>query len=852
MLARVGLLGWLVLISVPGVRAQSARRPPDSVTVVPGEGYPAGWLRSWLAGQGYRKLWGVPMRTEVANLALLGGGLSPLKAGGGMTTRTLHMEGGDGHRYVFRSVDKYVGQGLPEELQHTVIESALQDQISAFHPTGAPVVAALLEAIGVLHTSPRFMVLPDDPRLGEFRHFAGTLVLFEARPDSGWMGARQVISTPDLYEKLDSNPRHRVAAGEYLAIRLVDLWVGDRDRSVNNSDWGEFGTRAAPVWRPIPRDRDQAFINLDGAIKKLVRTHEPRLVRYGEGEPEVVGLTRNAWDVDRRVLTGLEKPAWDSVTANVLARISDSVIDAAVRRLPPEHFQAAGATLAAALKARRRYIASASGQLYRLVAEYADIHATDLSDHAEVTRLDDGKVFVRLYPGGPDGTARDSLPSFQRAFHPEETREVRLYLKGHADRAVVSGAARSPITVRIIGGEGADTLADSSTGASRTLLYDGGDGTGFESAGHARVIRRHAEPRRLWGENAALPPDWGHRTFPAASLAYSGDLGIVAGAGVMIERYGFLKSPYKSRQSLSAAYSMGTGLPMVQYRHEMREVIPRRADVTLEARWSGIDILHFHGFGNETERQGSRAFHRVQQRRLSLAPSVVVNVGRAMTVTFGPLFATSVTDTSSDAETFLSSNRPYGSGTFSQLGGRAAIEIDTRDRGTASGSGLHVTASGSHYPGVLESTRSGFGAVDASVTTYLSATKEGNQTAALRLGGRKVFGAAPFYEAAFIGGYGTVRGFRAERFAGTASAYANLELRFNVTRMKLLVPADVGVFGLLDAGRVFQPGEQSGLWHTAAGGGLWVAPVRRSTVFSLAFARSAEGPTIYLGSGFMY
>jgi hemolysin activation/secretion protein len=115
-----------------------------------------------------------------------------------------------------------------------------------------------------------------------------------------------------------------------------------------------------------------------------------------------------------------------------------------------------------------------------------------------------------------------------------------------------------------------------------------------------------------------------------------------------------------------------------------------------------------------------------------------------------------------------------------------------------------------------------------------------------------VFGTAPFYEAAFIGGLGTVRGLRAERFAGTASAYANVELRTYLSRIRLVVPADFGLFGLMDAGRVFQTGESSRKWHTAVGGGLWIAPLRRENVFSLALARGSEGSALYLTSGFMY
>jgi outer membrane protein assembly factor BamA len=349
-----------------------------------------------------------------------------------------------------------------------------------------------------------------------------------------------------------------------------------------------------------------------------------------------------------------------------------------------------------------------------------------------------------------------------------------------------------------------------------------------------------------------MVPDWGRRRVPSTTLAFNRDVGLLIGAGTVMERYGFLKTPYRTKVSLSAAYATRAGLPVLDYRHELKDVVPGRADLSFQARWSGIEVLHFHGFGNDTEVEGSREFHRVDQRLLTLAPAATISIGHSSTLTVGPRFTMSVTDTAAEEGSFLSLERPYGSGTFTQLGARAEARVETRDRGTASGSGWLVIAGGSYHPGILDSERGSFGEVNGAITTYLSATKEGNQTAALRLGGKKVLGTAPFYEAAFIGGLGTVRGLRAERFAGTGAAYANLELRTYLTQIRLIVPADFGVFGLMDAGRVFQSGESSRKWHTAVGGGLWIAPLQRANVFSLALARGSEGAALYLTSGFMY
>ena len=70
-----------------------------------------------------------------------------------------------------------------------------------------------------------------------------------------------------------------------------------------------------------------------------------------------------------------------------------------------------------------------------------------------------------------------------------------------------------------------------------------------------------------------------------------------------------------------------------------------------------------------------------------------------------------------------------------------------------------------------------------------------------------MWGTFPYYEAAFIGGSDNVRGLREQRFAGDASVYGSAELRVFVTHFFLLFPADFGVLGLSDVGRVYSKGQ---------------------------------------------
>ncbi|MGD8361340.1 MAG: hypothetical protein PVJ04_07890, partial [Gemmatimonadota bacterium] len=358
------LLALLALLLPGGGGLQGQEPPPplpaaDSATVVAAGHCRASPLFAALAGGGYRDLWTTPITVPVARLDELGGGgLTPVRVGGGMTTQTLHLTGADGRRYVFRSVEKVTRQALAEEFWGTPVEAIMRDQLCSFHPSGAPVVARLLEAVGVLHPEPTLVVVPDDPGLGEFRQeFAGMLVLFEERPDDlpngeeGFAGSRQISQTDDLFDELEDHPLDRVDLRELLKARLVDLLVGDRDRSNNNFLWARLDEEGGGhYWRPVPRDRDQAFVRFDGLIKTLGRSYDPRLVSFDEDYPNIGGLTRNAWDIDRNLLVGLGREEWDRVVEEVRASITDRIIEEAVGRLPAAHYALVGADLEKSLK----------------------------------------------------------------------------------------------------------------------------------------------------------------------------------------------------------------------------------------------------------------------------------------------------------------------------------------------------------------------------------------------------------------------------------------------------------------------------------------------------------------------
>jgi hemolysin activation/secretion protein len=140
------------------------------------------------------------------------------------------------------------------------------------------------------------------------------------------------------------------------------------------------------------------------------------------------------------------------------------------------------------------------------------------------------------------------------------------------------------------------------------------------------------------------------------------------------------------------------------------------------------------------------------------------------------------------------------------------------------------------------------------VSVYLTPQIPTDPTLAVRIGGNKVWGTPPFQEAAYLGGTGDLRGYRSRRFAGDAALYGNAELRFAVSPFKILVPGTVGLFGLLDVGRVYYEEDpaDANTWHVGYGGGLWISIIDRLQTLSVAVAKGDDITGVYIGAGFMY
>ena len=849
----------LTVSAAPRARSQPPpiRIEPRDTLLVASTHYGASSFHRRLYGDNYRDLWEKPIRVPVLDLETFAGGLQAVKEGGGNQTKNLRFTTPSGTEYVFRPVFKSL-LVLPGEFNHTVIDRIFDDEMSASHPAAPLIAAPFLEATGVLHASPLLVMMPNDPSLGEFRKdFGGVLGMIEESPGvpddaPGFGGAVEIIDSDKLLERLNKDAREHIDARGLLTARLVDLLLGDNDRHPGQWKWAKLRPGKDAPWEPIPRDRDKVVVSYEGMALGLARKVEPTLVQFNNAYPDLSGLFHNAIEFDRRLLGGLDKTVWDSVVKSVGRRVSDSVIDAALRGAHAE-YQSATPELVAKLRARRVGLPNAADRYFHLLFAVADIHATDAADRATIQRSADGIVDVRI--------SSDSGPAYLvRRFDVRDTKEIRLYLHGGDDSVVVSGTARAGPFIRIIGGNGTNTLLDSATGGHRRLerLYDEGRVArwSYKSDTVATVVYQpdtswNRQPwMRAYGKPSAPQRDRGLTLTPRPGLKTGAGLGFTPSLALTRTAYGFRTYPYASKMSLLGAYSFGTtGYKLELTTDNRRESSP--VHVLTDAMISQIELVEFHGFGNDAPDARVR-YNDVRQTVWRFHPAVGLSLNPRSDLTLGPVVKYVSTDSAPGH--FIAQYQPRGVGGFGQAGLQLDARYDTRDNPGFPERGVFLLASASAYP-VTWSGRSGGGGafeqVGATASTYMRVPLLTRAVLALRGGARKVFGDFPYYEAAFIGGSSTVRTYHYRESAGDASLFGNAELRLPVAKFAFLLPLNLGLLGFSDAGRVYMDSRSPGAWHTAAGAGFWLGALNPSTSVTVLFTNRREN-RVSLGIGFNY
>ncbi len=829
----------------------------DSVTVVPAPEYEAGGLHKLFFGSGWRDLWTTPISAEPIEPSLVAGGL---KNDG----HVLQFRGSNGKQILFRPFSAEAEFAAPAQIRRIFTDSLAQDFIASTFPVPELITSPLLTAVGLAGFPYRIVLLPNTSPFGPFADAVGIL---EERPATD---GDKLITTEELLARLDRDSREHVEADEYLKARLMDIYFGDWNRPMTSYEWWATKNTGGTTYRvPIHRAQFQAFSRYGGLAGWRLTQEVPEIESFSDSYPWISDLTWSGRALDRRLLSGLARAEWDIVTNDLLTRLNDEAIEAAVREIPPAMYEKQGENLVRMLKARRDKLKEAAEAYYEHLARFVDIHTSDMNEYADVERIGDDTVIVSLYKRERGTGGATGQPFFSRTFDRKETREIRVYLQGGDDFTVVRGNAMHSIPVRIIGGDGDDELADSSQVQGKFLGIISVPKTGtyfYESDRKAEFIygpstKALTDDAELSDSLMALPDyrDWGHawKAFPWVGL--NSDDGLFLGAKANLTYYGFRTYPYRDRASFSLGYAFGPNKFRAVIEHAFANTLG--GTINLYAHASTLETVNFFGYGNNTTYSSELAkadAYKVQRFEATLLPGYSIKLLEKVTIKGYAGIRITSTDTSYTTTEearkgiVLRVEKPYGleDGLYSAFG--VSGTYDSRDNSIATQNGVYF-ALGTRWSPEIFDTKYAYTKAYSEFRGFYTAPVLSGITLAVRARGEKLFGNRfPYYAASFLGGINDLRGYARERFAGDAAMLATAELRIGLAEYSIVTPGRFGVHLFAEEGRVFYDGETSEARHGSFGGGIWLAPVSVENTVALTFARSPEQLTFALTGGFAF
>ncbi|MCB9291079.1 MAG: metallophosphoesterase, partial [Lewinellaceae bacterium] len=850
---------------------------PDTVEMpISQDNFKKGWLWSLFWGKHYRDAYNAVVDVPTLKLSEFKGGVKPVKRGGGYQTNSLRLETEDGKQYVVRSIDKDPSRTLGYPFNESFITEVLKDNFSASHPLSAIPAARLADDVGIYYTSPRLIYLPAQEELGIYNdEFANKLYLLEERPDDDvWTDTPQfgnspeILSTSDMLKEVLGEHDRLVDYRWVVRSRLFDVLIGDWDRHDDQWRWAEADEGKYEYYRPIPRDRDQAFCKYDGLLLGLARGTAPdvkKLMVFKDKTKKVQWMVYNARHFDRSFLSGADWSVWEEEVRRIQNAVSDEKIDAAFRESwPPAIYALNGEEVATKLKARRDNLMDMARKYYQYISREVEVVGTSEKDLFTIERLPGGQTRIRVYDTNDEGE-KEAL-FYGRTFDYDETRQILIYGLDDDDIFEVTGTAEKAILIRIIGGLGEDTFVDKSSiehGGRRLIYYDTKMEDNEVDIGEESVVRYKKDPKFNTYNRRSIDHNFNYTSI-LPSAGFNPDDGPLLGLFGQYTAYGFKRSPYASQHNLKFSYALATGGAALDYSSEFVDLFGKWEFSLKGMVQTALYSINYYGLGNDTKNLEAGIdsltldYNRVRQRLYRISPALMRRLNSQSHFSIGPTYEAirvertegRYIDEIADEfdENFFEGQKFIG----------VQMVLDYRNLDNialpARGVGLYLDAGYKHqFKGLDKS----YYFLNASFSAYQNLDRARNLVFATRIGVQHRFSDEyEFYQGAMLSGPGpdaNFRGFRRNRFIGTTAFYQNTDLRWRLLSSdNATLPFSLGITGGFDYGRVWLKGEESDTWHYAVGGGLWFSPFDMFVVNASVFVGDGRANRVNITGAFFF
>ena len=791
-------------------------------------------------GEHYRDAYSLTLDFKNLDLSTEHGGLTPVKIGGGTETNSLRLLDKHGGQWVVRSTTKDSSRWrwLPYPLNEVgLLVRGLEDLFTATHPSAPLAVTPMAEAIGVYHTKPRLMYLPDQAALGDYRNIIkDEVVLIERRPKAPKYGRLpsnlaststvtklKYRSTKQMIERFIRNPdKHHLDQEMMLRARLFDIFLGDWDR--HEDQWRFVGEKQSEsiLYKPIARDRDQVFSHYDGLLMSLGQWVVPSInvyPRFDDNIGNIKWLIYNARFIDPILLNQLSRQKWIEIAKELQQKLTDDVIAKALSTWPKEAYDLHGQTIQSKLRKRREQLVMVAKQYYERIYKNAKVLGSDDDDIFVVRYLNDQSLQLQAYRVGKTVA---KAPYFDQVYDAKYTREVRIYGLDGRDSLLILGRTHKNIIIRFVGGPDEDYVEGQSE-ALGVYAYDTPKGLIISPTIKVKDRRSGSYYKNQHDLHDIHHEPTTYSFLPEFSSNPDDDLYI--GGSLDVTLTGFKRSPFASNHHLSTSFSsstLGVKLGYNAYFPRFFGAIDQLAQI--EAT-TPTYTRNFFGLTNTYVDPGTRGrlFYQVRQAQLYLGYGLAYR-GFSDFVSYGLKGFGHLVDTEATKDRFVSESQDINADTLTQryyIGTEFFAKIDTQDSNNYPKRGLFAKFTASINKDVSEFSPLGeFLRLDGTLGTHLAIDRAQRVILSSRMRLSTIFGRYPFYFAPTLGDL-DLRAYNREQLAGNSVFAHTSDLRFELFKIRHSLPGVVGIAASIDHGRAFGPDTRGNDYHVMLGGKLF-------------------------------
>ncbi|MEW5675627.1 metallophosphoesterase [Flavobacterium enshiense] len=816
-------------------------------------------------GEHYRNYYGKDIEAPIVYLDTLFGGLKPAIAGGGHQSLSLRLKDKNGKEYVMRALKKsatrflqtvaFNNQNVENEFKNTTAEAFIYDYYTTAHPFTPFIIGDLADNVGVYHSNPKLFYIPKQQTLGRYNDgFGDELYMIEERPIDEHKELESfgkpdaIVGSDDLLANLRKDEKYEVDEQSYIRARLFDILIGDWDRHIDQWRWAEYKKGDKIIYKPIPRDRDQAFAKIDGNLLSLIANIPAarHMTSFKKELPNLKWFNFAANSLDKAFIRNNDVNVWKEQARYIVDNLSDEDIDKAFANLPKEiNNDATTSDLKTKLKSRKLELEQYAIRYSELLEKKILLLGTDKKDKFVITRLAQGKTKIEISRIKKDGEEI----RFSREYSKAKTNEIWLYGLDDDDIFEVKGKGNNPVFIRLIGGQNNDSYLVENGKKIKIHDFKSKENT-FKTENNTSIaLSDDYEANEYYYKRPTF-----NATMILPSLGFNPDDGIKLGAAISYTKYGFINNPYEQKHSFKGNYYFATGGFELFYNNIFTKAVGNW-NFEVDARYTTPNFsINYFGYGNETPNNDDTFgmdYNRVKIQIFKVAPSLR-RIGKNGSNTQIQLHFENI-EVEENSDRFIKlpgivNPEVFEYQQFAGIDFKYGFENYDNASNPTMGMTFYLLAS---WKANLSEFERNFPYLEGAYGISHKISSNGKLVFGTLLKGKAVLNDNyEFYQGASLGGDYDLRGFRTQRFLGKQSFFQSSDLRWSIGKIrKSIIPMSYGILGGYDYGRVWLDSETSDKWHQSVGGGIWLNGLNTVTARAT-FFNSSDGNRFAFGLGF--